>query len=490
MDGVTGAYSNRVGQVSVIVNEANDPAIGNGYLNATVFAGKKTILPRLHGNAVENGDSVVRAYISRLPRHGNLYFANKTSEGSKAILDLSLHLAIGSMVELPHGSFFVAYKYTSESNKKPVSDDRIICIDSFGFRLLDEKGDTVNPLIGVERNYTIYIKSALEACFSAGCPAGESAADAAQSVLEDSTTATVNLYGYDYSDLHEDIKFVILELPSHGIIVDPDTGEQLSVDDEVKARSSYPYSSGIKVIYIPEPDYFNFPMKRFNGSFLGTENDNIGFQALPANSSSAATASIPVSMQIQVRNINDAPELSNTTSSFLEVYAFSYTLDDSDDTTYATSLNVPGIKIYDVDHDVDVVVIYITAKYGQITLNPAGINQVDFSGGMYSACFVYSQWQCKGDGHSDSTMRFVGQPSDINRAISNLEYRSTKQGTTDTILISVYDGDGTAAGCFDGGDLDETNCCSDRSDGCFVSSIKFSIQVNEYAIVASMSAGR
>ena len=100
----------------------------------------------------------MRAYISRLPRHGNLYFANKTSEGSKAILDLSLHLAIGSMVELPHGSFFVAYKYTSESNKKPVSDDRIICIDSFGFRLLDEKGDTVNPLIGVERNYTIYIK--------------------------------------------------------------------------------------------------------------------------------------------------------------------------------------------------------------------------------------------------------------------------------------------------------------------------------------------
>ena len=87
-------------------------------------------------------------------------------------------------------------------------------------------------------------------------------------------------------------------------------------------------------------------------------------------------------------------------------------------------------------------------------------------------------------------MRFVGQPSDINRAISNLEYRSTKQGTIDTILISVYDGDGTAAGCFDGGDLDETNCCSDRSDGCFVSSIKFSIQVNEYAIVASMYAGR
>lgn len=87
-------------------------------------------------------------------------------------------------------------------------------------------------------------------------------------------------------------------------------------------------------------------------------------------------------------------------------------------------------------------------------------------------------------------MRFVGQPSDINRALRNLEYRCTEDGVTDTISLSVYDGDGTGAGCIDGSDLDDANCCSDRSDGCHVSSVKFSVEVKEYAIVAAFHARR
>ena len=85
-------------------------------------------------------------------------------------------------------------------------------------------------------------------------------------------------------------------------------------------------------------------------------------------------------------------------------------------------------------------------------------------------------------------MRFVGQPSDINRALRNLQYQCTEDDVTDTVSISIYDGDGIARGCIDGDDLDDGNCCSDRTSGCHVSSIQFSVEVKEYAIVAAYYA--
>ena len=51
--------------------------------------------------------------------------------------------------------------------------------------------------------------------------------------------------------------------------------------------------------------------------------------------------------------------------------------------------------------------------------------------------------------------------SDINRALRNLQYQCTEDDVTDTVSISVYDDDGIAES--DGDDLDDGNCCSDRT---------------------------
>ena len=486
VDGVTGVQSSGTAVASVIVTSKNDPAVAYASLNATVYAGRKTILPSLLGDAVESSDSIVRAFISRLPSRGNLYFANESEMGSKPISILPTALTVGSVVELPHGSLWVAYEYTGTAED---SESGFLFAESFGFRLLDEAGEN-DFAVGVEGNYTVFVKTALEACFSAGCPEGQKSSDAVQSLYEDSVGSTVTLYGYDYSDNRDDIKFVITSLPSHGTISDPTTSSELAVGDELSSWSSYPYSSGVALTYVPDEDYFNFPSMRYNGSSLGLSNDLIYFKALPANpTESSSASSLEAAIEVVVKNVNDPARLINTTESALEIYAVSYTMDDSDDdVSYPTTLFVPGLELRDADHDVDVVTVYITAEKGTISLNDADLEQLDYSGGLFGVCFRYSEWQCKGDGNGDSTMRFVGQPSDINRALRNLQYQCTEDDVTDTVSISVYDGDGIARGCIDGDDLDDGNCCSDRTSGCHVSSIQFSVEVKEYAIVAAYYA--
>ena len=82
VDGVTGDRSLSTAMASLYVTAKNDPAVAYD-ANSTVFAGRKSIYP-LKGTAVD-GDSLIRAYISRLPTNGNLYFANETVAGDEPI---------------------------------------------------------------------------------------------------------------------------------------------------------------------------------------------------------------------------------------------------------------------------------------------------------------------------------------------------------------------------------------------------------------------
>ena len=83
----------------------------------------------------------------------------------------------------------------------------------------------------------------------------------------------------------------------------------------------------------------------------------------------------------------------------------------------------------------------------------------------------------------------MGQPKDINLALSQLQYKCTQSDTTDTVQITVYDGSGKASGCMESDDLDDTNPSSDRSDGCLSASTTFIVEVGSFAAVAAADDG-
>ena len=158
------------------------------------------------------------------------------------------------------------------------SESGFLFAESFGFRLRRE-GDL--PWAWVT---TVFVKTALEA---------DAPKDRNLPTLCSHYTRTQLglITGYDYSDNRNDIKFVITNLPSHGTIFDPATSSELAVGDELRSWSSYPYSSGVALTYVPDEDYFNFPSTRYNGSSLGLSNDLIYFKALPANPTESSSAS-------------------------------------------------------------------------------------------------------------------------------------------------------------------------------------------------------
>ena len=112
---------------------------------------------------------------------------------------------IGNIVEVPHGSLYIAYKYTGAQN---LNEDEAgnIYTDTFGFRLLDSGGEA-DAAIGAEANYTLHVRVGISAC-ATKCDSNKAAS--AQQVTED-VAGSVTLYCKDYSDSPGGLRLCVLQ---------------------------------------------------------------------------------------------------------------------------------------------------------------------------------------------------------------------------------------------------------------------------------------
>jgi hypothetical protein len=208
---------------------------------------------------------------------------------------------------------------------------------------------------------------------------------------------------------------------------------------------------GIKIFYLGEEGFFTYPAFTWNGSSL-PENlvtlDSFSFTVILYDNGAVLNGpeSDEILQTVTIRNVNQPTYVNYThqapyTDGNIEIYAFSYAYDNK----YATSLSLDGFSIIDIDHDVDVVKVEVSASTGYFTLNENFIDDLDFNSQRY--CKSNAYWHCEGSGYSDHHAVFVATPSAALKALNGLDYQNPHKNVVDMLKVTIYDGVGD--GCLD-----------------------------------------
>ncbi len=214
------------------------------------------------------------------------------------------------------------------------------------------------------------------------------------------------------------ITFVVSKLPTYGVLTDPST--EIPLKNEGKSLSTTlvpPYDSGIEIQYLPLENYFTSEGPETLSYYVAATED-------------MESRSKEVSVLLNVINVNDPVEISCPASFYVTL--------PQEETVHQVTLN--NFSILDTDLSMDMVHVVITAERGSLTLNQEFANALDFASG--DICFGQEKWTCRGSGSGDSSMSFVGYPSDVLKAIEGMTYVPLETGEVDNVKVTIYDGAG------------------------------------------------
>ncbi|GMH99688.1 hypothetical protein TrVE_jg344 [Triparma verrucosa] len=473
-DGTTSEPSVGLTTITMDVTAVNDPPIPtNEVREAAVLVGVLTTsIFDLAGSDVDDV-GLTGGYISAFPEHGELYAiesdgttfgAQYTSATADSEGDVQVGLKVG-------------YKFTGDESAPSATG--FLTNDQFTFKLYDAA-----PTKSKTATTSFEVFTSLEAT-----PVSADTFSCTEEELSD-----VVLKGNDQSTENRNLRYRIDSLPSHGQLFDPvDTTTPLAIGDIVTAEDVHDGSaySGVTIKYKGEADYFNYPTVMYNTSTVngGIALESFTYNAVVASATSAK--SLPATQQIKVVNVNDETELTGP-SGEIAIYALNAPQRAARTEFCAIEANAEHVRcttnevaqitsVYanEVDKDVDRVVvhIYTDKQNGRFSLNNDVLGLADFVSCNIPKISTGRTWTCKGDGSSDAEMKFLAQPSDLNRLLHGFEYENFVQDSWENITIVVYDGIGNDEGCQP--EAEHTNAGSIRS-GCFITNVTITMRVTEY----------
>lgn len=220
--------------------------------------------------------------------------------------------------------------------------------------------------------------------------------------------------------------------------------------------------------------YFTHPTAAWDGTTLRNHStEQLFTYQIVAADGSGESAVQPHCVSIQ--NVNGPSALnfqpdddSHNDGDVFTVTAVSFVGDDNP----GAALELNGFSIIDADLGVDPIRVTVqsSSQQGLITLNTDALAALDFNSDRY--CFSSPHWTCTGDGTLSTEMSFVAMPSSVQRALNGMRYESLVPDSTDTLLITLYDGQG--GDCLTAAQL---GAGSVRS-GCFSSEIALEVKTS------------
>jgi hypothetical protein len=247
-----------------------------------------------------------------------------------------------------------------------------------------------------------------------------------------------NLQAIDKSATSRSIQFSILQVPSRGILIDPVTQLQLhSGDSLVTAKDTILSVAAVPVTYRPDANYFNVPNQTWSGAPLDDTAKLDEFSYVVVDAAAPTYRSVPAVVKIRVTNLNDATAPVCPTGPFIVNATDTKVSTDDDGMPSADRVYISGFVLDDLDRQVDLVRVNITAQHGILTLNKQHREDVDFFSNM---CYTSTSWYCVGSGVNDMSMVFIGTPAAVSGALNGLRYQSYESNITDSITLTVYDG--------------------------------------------------
>jgi hypothetical protein len=212
------------------------------------------------------------------------------------------------------------------------------------------------------------------------------------------------------------------------------------------------------LLYQGTGDYFTSPAVTWNGTAIAHDPpyDAFAFRVHVLAGAGAGNLGTPASspaavQRIHVKNVNGPTFIEFTYPHAWEadqrytIYALS---NAGAGDPYVSQLQVRGFNLTDPDLDVDRIRVTITTQAGgRITLNTDILPWVDFNSVEY--CFSAEvDWDCDGDGTSDSSMGFVAAPSVVAAALWGMTYSNDQPYTNDKVTVTLYDGEVGEVGLF------------------------------------------
>lgn len=319
---------------------------------------------------------------------------------------------------------YVSYAYTGMIYRAlSTSNGEILDHDRFTFRLHDFFD--APSIIGVASLAIISRLSALTT---------QSQNDPSWICTED-VASRINLYAQDSATGPRDVSIIFSAVPQHGSLLRWGNHDALSPGDTLDSNCTDNICvSSVK--YLPEKNYFNSPISKWNeevgvGSF---ENDKFSFYAIANHNGEYSSE---VVQEIQVINSND-PSSIGCPEEEQNVRAVGAGI-------YASGAFVPldrkvvtGIFIVDPDEGLDIVKIRVSARHGLLSLHDEHIHLLDFISLVY--CYEGDASQCSGSGTSDRELIFFAEPSYAQMALDGMVYQSMVSNIVDSINITVFDG--------------------------------------------------
>jgi hypothetical protein len=234
------------------------------------------------------------------------------------------------------------------------------------------------------------------------------------------------------------LQFTILQTPTHGILLDPVNQLQLHPGDSLMTTNRAVGSlAGVPVIYRPDANYFNMPNQTWSGTPLDDTVNLDEFSYVIADTAVPTYRSIPANVKIRVLNVNDGSTPVCPMGPFTVNATDTKVSADDDGLPSYDRVYINGFQMVDLDRQVDVVRVNITAQHGMLTLNKQHRGEVDFTSNV---CYTSTSWYCVGSGVNDMSMVFIGTPSSVTAALNVLRYQSYESNYTDSITLTVYDG--------------------------------------------------
>ena len=343
--------------IFININAVNDPPLPTNIDDKVVLVGvDRHNIFTLGGTDVD--DIIVGASISTFSLAGDLYdiesdgitFGSKLDSSGAGDVDLV--------------SLKVGYKFTG--NESNPDNTGFLSDDSFKFKLKD--ASNVKGVIGDAKFKAFTSLVALPVSNADFFTCVEDSAD------------NVLLKGFDNSTTKRGLRYRIAELPAHGDLYDPaDSATKLEVGSILAAVDSCPDVSnaatcypGVRVLYMGNKNYFNFPTSMFNGSSINSEYDSFKYNAVVSASTNAK--SLPKMQHVKVVNRNDRTEIEGPEEDIF-VYALSSAdrserekfCDIEDNKEKKECVNggearITGIKVTEVDKNVDRVRVSIKVR--------------------------------------------------------------------------------------------------------------------------------
>lgn len=538
VDGVTGLAGDPA-TVGIVVTPTHDLPIAWPNLTAAAMARVPVAIP-LNGTT-SGGAVVAAAFVARLPQHGSLYQIN-ASDGSVAFAQGPIALPAAGSVGAKLWGLAVAYVYTGPQNLT-LADDGTMATDTFSFRVGDDvsaislRADVsvaVRPSIEA-----VAVKGTPSTVEDTSAELVVYAADAIynyhqqqqQQQPQRALCFEITALPRHGSLLHPD---TLAPMDAPGTVIQ---GQLAAAGEPFAANATIHYRSAL--------DFFNWPVVAWDRGALesvpqGDEDDgeeSFDFRAMLCDDPGAV--SLPATQGLRVVNHNDPTSVAAPALDFTVLALGSLSAGAGDDgistiTTNSTSSNtssnntsssssstdggdldrqqqpdllvITGWSVDDPDRGVDPVVVRLEAQHGIVRLNPEHVGLADFT----SARFCNApgvKWTCRGNGE-DRAMVFVASPPNLHLLLEGLEYQCARTNVVDTITLMVFDGEqpeeeekedtastemGTSSPTARqtegsaGSDLlclprAAFNNTSDRSSGCLVTTVTFTVKVGQSAI--------